>query len=236
MLRRALLPALAVLVLSPAAAHAADSHAPAGARADWLPRAEWVMSSWLPYDEQRLYALLGTDRAELGVWLDDRRTLAGLARARGHRSARALAAALVAPRTRGASPVLARRLRWRALETLTQAHLARHVVFHVFHTPAVPQHARRIFGMTPSTYRRLRDRGLSPARIAARGGRTVAEARGALRAVLRDRGRRAVRSGAMGSRQAASLLHHQEADLGAYMHRAYRTPAEQVAFVCRPKG
>ena len=51
---RLLLPALIALLLLPAAgAHAADSHAPHGARLDWLPSDEWVMSGWLPYDEAR---------------------------------------------------------------------------------------------------------------------------------------------------------------------------------------
>jgi hypothetical protein len=44
------------------------------------------MSSWLPFDEARLYDVLHTDRAELAVWLNDRRTLGQFARARGHRS------------------------------------------------------------------------------------------------------------------------------------------------------
>ena len=34
------------LLLLPARALAADSHAPKGARGDWLPSDEWVMSSW----------------------------------------------------------------------------------------------------------------------------------------------------------------------------------------------
>ena len=42
-----------------------------------------------------------------------------------------------------------------------------------------------------------------------------------------------MRSGAMSTRQAATLLRHQEAGLAAYMQRRYRTPAQQEAFVCR---
>ena len=60
--RRLLVITAAFLALLPAAAQAADSHAPKGARGDWLPRSEWVMSSWTPFDEARLYALLRTDR------------------------------------------------------------------------------------------------------------------------------------------------------------------------------
>ncbi|HMI68349.1 MAG TPA: hypothetical protein VK510_00055, partial [Solirubrobacteraceae bacterium] len=103
---RLLLLAIAVLVLVPSAAQAADSHAPHGARLDWLPRDEWVMSSWLPYDEARLYALVHSDRAEVAAWLDDHRTLGQLARKRGWTSQRKLAHALVAPRLKAVRPAL----------------------------------------------------------------------------------------------------------------------------------
>jgi hypothetical protein len=234
--RRLLLTTLLVLALSPSAALAADSHAPAGARSDWLPRSEWVMSSWMPFDEARLYDVLDTNRAELATWLNDERTLGQFAARRGHRDQRRLAATLIAPRLRTASPAMRRELRARTLEMLTQAHLARHVMFHIFHTPAIPRHAREIFGMSPRAYRVLRDSGYSPQRIAAEGGRTPKRSRAALRSVLARRDAQAVRAGAMSRRQAAALLAHQDADLGAYMHRRYRTPAQQVAFVCRPRG
>src|SRR3954454_16998491 len=88
---------LALLALAvPVRALAADSHAPKGARGDWLPRTEWVMSSWLPYDEARLYALLDVDRPTVDAWLDDHRTLGELARRHGVRSLRDFAARLVA--------------------------------------------------------------------------------------------------------------------------------------------
>jgi len=234
--RRLLLTTMLALALAPSAAMAADSHAPEGARGDWLPRSEWVMSSWLPFDEARLYDVLGTDRRELAGWLDDKRTLGQLAAGRGHRDQRRLAETLVAPRLRTASPAMRRRLRSRALDMLTQAHLARHVMFHIFHTPAIPRHAREIFGMSPRAYRVLRDSGYSPQRIAAEGGRTLTQSREALRSVLLRRDIQAVRAGAMSRRQAAALFAHQQADLDAYMHRRYRTPAQQVAFVCHPRG
>jgi hypothetical protein len=234
--RRLLLTTLLVLALAPSAAMAADSHAPKGARGDWLPPSEWVMSSWLPFDEARLYDVLDTDRAQLATWLDDKRTLGQFAAKRGHRSQRKLAETLIAPRLRTASPTMRRRLRSRALDMLTQAHLARHVMFHIFHTPAIPRHARGIFGMSPQAYRILRDSGYSPQRIAAEGDRTLKESRAALRSVLVRRNDQAVRIGAMSRRQADALLAHQEADLDAYMQRRYRTPAQQVQFVCRPRG
>src|SRR3954469_16644030 len=97
---RPLLALLAALVLGavPVAAQATDSHAPHGARGDWLPADEWVMSQWLPYDEATLDHVLHTNRDELATWLDDRRTLGQLARKRGFRSQRALAKRLLAPR------------------------------------------------------------------------------------------------------------------------------------------
>jgi len=119
------------------------------------------------------------------------------------------------------------------MELLTQAHLARHVVFHIYHTPAIPRHAQEVFGMSPARYRKLRDSGLSPQIIAARGGRTLNEARAALRILLWKRADQAARTGAMSSAQAAALFAHQEAGLNAYMRRRYRTPAQQVEFVCR---
>lgn len=229
MTRRSLLLSLTVLALLAPAASAADGNAPSGARLDWLPTDEWVMSSWLPYDEQRLYALLGTSRAELSTWLDDRRGLGDLARARGHVSLRRLAARLVA-----GTPARHRAtLRRRALDTLTQPHLANHVVFHIFHTPAIASASARVFGVRPATFRRLRAQGLSPAAIGARGGRSAAAARGTLRRLLRSRAERAVRVGAMSRVQAAALLGHQEAGLRAYVHRPFRTLAQHRAFLCR---
>ena len=44
--RLALFASCLLALLLPAAAWATDNHAPKGARGDWLPSAEWVMSSW----------------------------------------------------------------------------------------------------------------------------------------------------------------------------------------------
>jgi hypothetical protein len=74
-----------------------DSDAPAGSPPHWLPGEQWVMQHWLPYDEQRLYSLLGVDRGVIWRQLrDDTRTLAQLAQERGWEP-RALARELVAP-------------------------------------------------------------------------------------------------------------------------------------------
>ena len=233
MRRPLLLATLLALLLVPATASAADSHAPAGARADWLPASEWVMSSWLPFDEARLYDVLDTDRAELATWLNDRRTLGAFAAKRGYHSRAALVEKLLAPRLRGASATAKRRLRSRASEMLTQAHLARHVMFHIFHTPAIPRHAQEIFGMSASAYRKLRDSGWTPQTIAVQGGLTLKQSTAALASILVRRADQAVRVGAMSRRQADALLDHQAAGLDRYMLRHYRTTAQQAAFACR---
>src|SRR3954451_24601885 len=81
-----------------------DSLAPPGAPAHWLPPEDWVYNHWLPYDEGRLYALLGVTRGDVWRQLrDDHHTLAELAKAHGWPSPESLAAALVAPR-RGRVP------------------------------------------------------------------------------------------------------------------------------------
>jgi len=233
MRRHLLLLTLLVLALTPGVASATDSHAPNGARADWLPSSEWVMSSWLPFDEARLYDVLGTDRAELATWLNDRRTLGAFAAKHGHSSRSALVEKLLAPRLRGASTANKRRLRSRATDMLTQPHLARHVLFHIFHTFAIPRHAQDIFGMSPRAYRALRDRGNTPQFIAARGGKSLKASTAALASILVRRSDQAVRIGAMSRRQADALLAHQAAGLDKYMLTHYRTAAQQAAFACR---
>ena len=234
---RPLLVLLALLVIAavPVAAQATDSHAPRGARGDWLPSDEWAMSQWLPYDEATLDHLLHTDRDELASWLNDQRTLGQLARRRGFRDQRALARRLVAARADQPRGARRRALEQRALDTLTQAHLARHVLFHIYHSPAVATAAPRVFGMSTARYKRLRDTGRSPRRIAAAGGRTQAQLRKALLALFAERGRRAVRIGAMSPRQARTLLAEQKGTVNAFMVRPYRTTNQQrdyAALVC----
>src|SRR4051812_48735568 len=236
---RPLLALLAALVLAavPATAHATDSHAPHGARGDWLAAEEWVMSQWLPYDEATLDHLLRTDRDELASWLDDQRTLGALARKRGFRSQRALAKRLRPPRRGPPSPAPPRTLERRALDPLTQAHLARHVLFHIYHSPAIASAAPRVFGMSAAHYRKLRDTGLSPRRIAAAGGRTRAQLRAALLVLFRERGAHAVRIGATSARQARTRRTEQVAGVDAFIARPYRTTNQQrdyAALVCHP--
>ena len=222
----------AVLLAVPAASRATDSHAPPGARGDWLPRSEWVMSSWLPYDELRLERLVHTSRAELSHWLDDRRSLGALARSRGWHSDVELARALLAPRSRLASRALRARLLRRTLATLTQPHLARHVFFHVFHTPAIADDARALLSITPPVFRALRDGGLSPLGMAALAGRAPDDVAGALDALLVRRARRAIATRSSTSAQAGRLLQLQRDAMQTYLAHTYRTPGEQFTFAC----
>jgi hypothetical protein len=233
---RLLLLLLALLALGAAPipmAGAADTHAPRGSRLDWLPADTWVMSGWMPFDEARLDVVVKTDHDELVSWLDDHRTLLALARKHGvHGSAAQLAQTLVAPRLAGVRPAMAPVLERRARTMLTQAHLSRHVIFHVFHTPAIPRNARAIFGLSPARFRTLRNSAMTPLAIGARGGRSGAHVRGALWALLVARADRGVRSGAMSRGEARHLLAEQKAQLGVYVGRTFRTPEQQVAFLC----
>jgi len=200
--------ALSLLCAVPAAAQ--DPDAPAGALAHWLPNERWVYQHWLPYDERRLERLLGVDRGAIWRHLrdDHAHSLAQLARRRGMRPG-ALATRLVAPR-RGRVP--ARRvalLRSRALRTLTQGHLAQHILFHSLHQTAIPNRAMDIFGVAPGEFRRLRRAELSPLQIGRLHGRSAAEMHRGSVAALRRMARRGVRGKAMTARQARLLLDRQ---------------------------
>ena len=92
-----------------------DSDAPPGAPPHWLPNERWVMQHWLPYDEQRLYSLLGVDRGVIWRQLrDDTRNLAQLAEQRGWEPralARELVGALAERAARSGPPGAAREAR-----------------------------------------------------------------------------------------------------------------------------
>ena len=183
-----------------------------------------------PTTRRACTTLIHSDRAEVDAWLDDHRTLGQLARTRGWTSQRRLAHALVAPRLKGVRPAMRAVLERRALETLTQGHLSNHMIFHVFHTPAIADHAKSVFGLRPATFRHLRDSGLSPAAIAQRGGRTRAGAQARLAALLKARGERAVSLGAMSRAQARALYGEQMAALPAFMapHLPHAVAAGQL--------
>src|SRR3954452_3725906 len=205
----------------PIVTKSADSDAPANAPAHWLPPEAWVYNRWLPYDETRLYRLLGITR--VGLWgqlRDDHRTLAQLAARHGWPDPRRLAAALVAPDAARVGAKRAAVLRRRALLTITQGHLAQHLFFHSLHQFAIASEAPAIFGVSDVGFRALRRAELSPLAIARLHGRSPGEVEGLAIAVLRERARTGVRAGATPSAQAARLLRRQLTQLPRWLDQA----------------
>src|SRR3954451_9924047 len=195
-----------------------DSLAPPGAPAHWLPPEAWVYNHWLPYDEGRLYALLGVTRGDIWRQLrDDRHNLAELARAHGWPSPERLAAALVAPRAGAGWPSTLRVLQARALRTITQGHLAQHLFFHSLHQFAIPSEAPEIFGVTDARFRALRRGEQSPLDVGRVHGRSPSQIQALAAAVLRERVRAGVSSGAMTAQQGRLLLARQLAQLPRWL-------------------
>jgi Tol biopolymer transport system component/plastocyanin len=206
---------------TPIVTHSADSDAPKDAPAHWLPPEAWVYNHWLPYDETRLYALLGITR--LGLWeqlRDDHRTLARLAARHGWPDPRRLAAALVAPEARTVGAARAKVLEDRALRTITQGHLAQHLFFHSLHQFGIASEAPAIFGVSDIEFRRLRRAELSPLAIARLHGRSPGEVEALSIAVLRERARTGVRGHAIPPAQADRLLRRQISQLPRWLDQA----------------
>src|SRR5689334_1768015 len=240
-MRRAL--ALAVVALGlavPATAGAAspDSLAPKNAPPHWLPPEAWVYNHWLPFDEQRLYAALGTDRA--GVWRqlrDDHHTLAELVVARGSTPA-AVAAQLVEPWRGQVSDARLATLRERAERVLTQGHLAQHVLFHSLHQFAIPSAAGGVFGVPDVEFRALRRTELSPFEIGALHGRSPGEVLRMCREVLRDRALAGVAGHATTAAQGRLQLRRQLAQLPRWLGQArYNGPpvTHNGALLAKPR-
>lgn len=210
-------------------ARAQDSDAPKGALPHWLPTEQWVYQHWLPFDERRLYAVLGTNRARIWRHLRDDKAhdLGQLARRRGLTLDEA-ARRLVQPRLRSVSPALASRLISRARRTLDQGHLSQHLLFHSLHQLAIPDRATSIFG-TPSKerYLALRRAEVSPMEIGRLYGRPQASVQSRAARALRDAAAQGVRSGAFTERQAAILLDRQLRQLPRFLgQRRYNGPPQ----------
>ncbi len=198
-----------------------DSLAPAGAPAHWLPPEDWVYNHWLPYDEGRLYALLGVTRGDIWRHLrDDRHTIAELAAAHGWKQPKKLAAALVEPLRAQVPAAMLPVLRERAERTLTQGHLSQHLLFHSLHQFAIPSEAPLIFGLTDADFRGLRREEQSPLDIGRANGRSPAEIQALSASVLREQVRAGVRSGAMPEAQGRLLLGRQLAQLPRWLSQA----------------
>ena len=195
-----------------------DSEAPVTAPAHWLPPEDWVYNHWLPYDEGRLYALLGVSRGAIWRQLrDDRHNLAQLAARHGWPDPGKLADALVAPRAADVpAPTLAV-LRTRALRTITQGHMAQHLLFHSLHQFAVPSEAPAIFGVTDAQFRALRRAEQSPLEIGRLHGRSPARIQALSAQVLRERVRFGTATHAMTAKQGRLLLRRQISQLPRWL-------------------
>src|SRR3954454_12171297 len=197
---------------------AQDSLAPEGALPHWIPNQDWVYEHWLPYDETRLYRLLGTDRG--GIWRylrdDAVHDLAQLAHRRGMSAGR-LADRLVAPRKGHVSAARFRQLRARAYRIVIQGHLSQHIHFHSLHQRTIQRHAPSIFGVSPERFRNLRVEEHSPLDIGRMNGRSAVSMRRASGAALRRTVAGAVRNGSMTRAQGARLLRRQLAQLPRWL-------------------
>ncbi|HYH89006.1 MAG TPA: hypothetical protein VEX67_07220 [Solirubrobacteraceae bacterium] len=209
-----------------------DSEAPKGAPPHWLPGEQWVMQHWLPYDERRLYSLLGVDRGVIWRQLrDDTRNLAQLAEQRGWEP-QALARELVAPwRGELRDPQRLALLERRALRTLTQGHLAQHLFFHSLHQEAIPSHATAIFGVASrAEWSTLRRSELSPLQICRLNGLPRSHAQEQATATLREYAGKGVARQSMPAAQAQRLLSRQLRQLPRWLQQTrYNGPPPLVA-------
>ncbi len=209
-----------------------DSDAPPGAPPHWLPNERWVMQHWLPYDEQRLYALLGVDRGVIWRQLrDDTRNLAQLAEQRGWEPS-ALARELVAPwRSELRDPDRLALLEKRALRTLTQGHLAQHIFFHSLHQEAIPSHATAIFGVASrAEWSTLRRSELSPLQICRLNGLPRGHAQEQAVATLREYADKGVARQSIPPAQAERLLSRQLRQLPRWLQQTrYNGPPPLVS-------
>jgi len=195
-----------------------DSEAPVTAPAHWLPPEDWVYNHWLPYDEGRLYRLLGVTRGAIWRQLrDDRHNLAQLAARNGWPDSAKLAAALVAPRAGEVSSATLALLRSRARRTITQGHMAQHLLFHSLHQFAIPSEAPAIFGVTDAEFRALRRAEQSPLEIGRLHGRSPSRIEALSARVLRERVAFGIETGAMSARQGRLLLRRQVSQLPRWL-------------------
>jgi Tol biopolymer transport system component/plastocyanin len=217
-----------------------DSEAPVTAPAHWLPPEDWVYNHWLPYDEGRLYAVLGVTRGQIWRQLrDDRHNLAQLAAARGWSDPAKLATALVAPRAGDVTPAALATLRRRALRTLTQGHLSQHLLFHSLHQFAIPSEAPEIFGVTDAVFRQLRRVEQSPLEIGRLQGRSPSRIQTLSSGVLRERVRFGTDTGATSERQGRLLLRRQLSQLPRWLAQVRYNgppPTHEGQLTRKPRG
>ena len=199
--------AASLLLATPA--YAQDPEAPKGAPKHWLANEDWINYLWLPYEEARLYKLIGHSRGEVFRWVRDEKTMAELARKSGWEP-RALAEALVEPQKGHVSAAKLRELADRAERTLTQGHLGQHILFHALHQTAVPEKATVIFGTRDrDEFLKMRRAELSPLQICELNGKSRVEAQKGVSDALREAAARGVRDGSLPAAQAEVMLDRQ---------------------------
>jgi hypothetical protein len=222
-MRTLALSALAALVLAAAPAPAHDSLAPPGARHNWLPTEDWSAFHWSPFDEMRLVRLLGITHRALYDWqANDHQTLAQLAETR-RIDPRDLREQLLAPWKGRVNRAQLRVLRNHTSRMLTQGHLAQHMFWHPFHSPAFMRRpdaaAHALFGVSIKTYRRLRRERYTQVQIAAVGGRTRAQLRRTIVAHLTMESAMGVRRHLTPRSQAARMLARQLSLVDCWMSK-----------------
>ena len=160
---------------APALGH--DSKAPGHASHNWLPKIDWVAFHWSPIDEKQLARSLGMSHLQLyELQADDHIALDSVARRRGI-SPEKLRNDLFKPWRRAKLTASeARKIKRRISLVLSQPHLAQHVFWHPFHSPAYKRNpersARKLFGVSVAAYRQFRREGKTQLEIAAIGGRS----------------------------------------------------------------
>jgi hypothetical protein len=208
--------ALAVLLLAPSP-QAADTEAPPGAGKNWLPNEDWVVRHWIPFEERTLYRELRVRKHEVFKWLDDYdHTIASLARRQGVDPS-ALIRRLMRPWKGKVGREQYLLLRERTRRTMTQSHLSRHLLFHVFHNRRIGRNAKRFFGVSHATWWRLRSSGLTVNEVARRGGRSEREVRRDLLPFLERELRVGVKRDMTPRRQARAFLKTQRSKLKTWM-------------------
>jgi hypothetical protein len=205
----------AVLIAPPA--RTADTEAPPGAGKNWLPNEDWVIRHWIPFEERRLYAALGVRKQFVFKWLDDYdHTIAGLARLRGI-DPNSLIHRLVRPWKGKVSRKQYLRLRSRTRRTMTQSHLSRHLLFHVFHNRRIGDNARTIFGVSKYTWWDMRRSGRTVMEVARRGKRSERQVLRELLPFLERELRVGVKRDMTPRRQARAFYRTQRAKLRTWM-------------------
>ena len=196
---------------------AADTEAPPGAGKNWLPNEDWVVRHWIPFEERRLYRELGVRKHEVFKWLDDYdHTIASLARRQGV-DPDVLIQRLVRPWKGKVGREQYLLLRERTRRTMTQSHLSRHLLFHVFHNRHIGRNAKRFFGVSHATWWRLRSSGHTVNEVARRGGRSERQVRRALLPFLERELRMGVKRDMTPRRQARAFLGAQRKKLRTWM-------------------